>query len=121
MEAIVLRALVKDPDYRYQSADEMRADIEACLDGQPAAATAAMGAVSYGGYPDGQATTALRTDAGVATSMLPPMNPDDGGYGDRPSRHRQKKNNTSTSLLIVTGVLVLVGAIFIGKWLSKQF
>lgn len=32
MDAIVLKALVKDPDYRYQSADEMRADIEACLD-----------------------------------------------------------------------------------------
>lgn len=34
MDAIVLKALVKDPDYRYQSADEMRADIEACLDGR---------------------------------------------------------------------------------------
>jgi tRNA A-37 threonylcarbamoyl transferase component Bud32 len=35
MDAIVLKAMVKDPDHRYQSADEMRADIEACLDGQP--------------------------------------------------------------------------------------
>ena len=43
MDAIVMKALVKDPDYRYQSADEMRADIEACLDGQPVAATAAHG------------------------------------------------------------------------------
>ncbi len=50
MDAIVLKALVKDPDYRYQSADEMRADIEACLDGQPVAATAAMGATAAGGY-----------------------------------------------------------------------
>lgn len=118
MDAIVLRALVKDPNYRYQSADEMRADIEACLDGQPVAATAAMGSVGYGGYPDDQATTALRADAG-ATSMLPPMNPDDGGFGydDRPDRRRQqKKNNTSTILLVVAGVLVLVGAILIGKW-----
>ncbi|MFF7979661.1 Stk1 family PASTA domain-containing Ser/Thr kinase [Streptomyces sp. NPDC007901] len=117
MDAIVLRALVKDPNYRYQSADEMRADIEACLDGQPVAATAAMGSVGYG-YPDDQATTALRADAG-ATTMLPPMNPDDGGYGydDRPDRRRQqKKNNTSTILLIVAGILVLVGAILIGKW-----
>lgn len=118
MDAIVLRALVKDPNYRYQSADEMRADIEACLDGQPVAATAAMGSVGYGGYPDDQATTALRSDAG-ATTMLPPMNPDDGGYGydDRPDRRRQqKKNNTSTILLVVAGILVLVGAILIGKW-----
>jgi len=119
MDAIVLKALVKDPNYRYQSADEMRIDIEACLDGQPVAATAAMGSVGYGGYPDDQATTALRsTDAG-ATSMLPPMHPDDpgyGGYDDRPDRRRQKKNNTSTILLVVAAVLVLIGAILIGKW-----
>src|SRR3954454_14456210 len=117
MDAIVLRALVKDPNYRYQSADEMRADIEACLDGQPVAATAAMGSVGYGGYPDDQPTTALRSDAG-ATTMLPPMSPDDGGFGydDRPARRRQKKSNTSTILLVVAGILVLVGAILIGKW-----
>ncbi|MFJ4704319.1 Stk1 family PASTA domain-containing Ser/Thr kinase [Streptomyces anulatus] len=123
MDAIVLKALTKDPDYRYQSADEMRADIEACLDGQPVAATAAMGAAGYGGY-DGyntdQPTTALRpTDPNNAqTSMLPPVNPDDGGYGydDRQGRRRQqKKSNTSTILLVVAGILVLVGAILIGR------
>ncbi|RMB85564.1 Stk1 family PASTA domain-containing Ser/Thr kinase [Streptomyces shenzhenensis] len=121
MDAIVLKALVKDPNYRYQSADEMRADIEACLDGQPVGATAAMGVAGYGGYPDDQPTTALRADAPAgATTMLPPMNPDDGGYGydERPDRRRQqqKKNNTSTILLVVAGVLVLIGAILIGKW-----
>ncbi|MFE9092761.1 Stk1 family PASTA domain-containing Ser/Thr kinase [Streptomyces sp. NPDC007264] len=124
MDAIVLRALVKDPDYRYQSADEMRADIEACLDGQPVAATAAMGSVGYGAYPDDQPTTALRSGGGPAgmgaTTMLPPMNPDDGGgygYDERPDRRRQKKSNTSTILLVVAGALVLVGAILIGKWM----
>ncbi|MET9671467.1 Stk1 family PASTA domain-containing Ser/Thr kinase, partial [Streptomyces sp. NPDC006475] len=120
MDAIVLRALVKDPDYRYQSADEMRADIEACLDGQPVAATAAMGAVGYGYGSDDQATTALRqADPAGQTSMLPPMNPDDGGFGgydDRPGRRRQqKKSNTSTILLVVAGILVLVGAVLIGR------
>ncbi|WP_413758168.1 Stk1 family PASTA domain-containing Ser/Thr kinase [Streptomyces sp. MMBL 11-3] len=119
MDAIVLKALTKDPDYRYQSADEMRADIEACLDGQPVAATAAMGSVGYGGYPDDQPTTAMRSNDGQHTTMLPPANPDDGGFGydDRAGRRRQqKKNNTSTILLVVAGVLVLIGAILIGKW-----
>ncbi len=97
MDAIVLKALTKDPDYRYQSADEMRADIEACLDGQPVAATAAMGAAGYGGYPDDQPTTALRADSGAgATSMLPPMNPDDGGYGydERQSGAARRRRTT---------------------------
>ncbi|OIK26011.1 Stk1 family PASTA domain-containing Ser/Thr kinase [Streptomyces malaysiense] len=121
MDAIVLKALVKDPNYRYQSADEMRADIEACLDGQPVGATAAMGSVGYAGYGDDQATTALRPESpAAATAMLPPMNADDGGFGydDRPDRRRQqpKKSNTSTILLIVAGVLVLIGAILIGKY-----
>ncbi|HWU04827.1 MAG TPA: Stk1 family PASTA domain-containing Ser/Thr kinase [Streptomyces sp.] len=127
MDAIVLKALTKDPDYRYQSADEMRADIEACLDGQPVAATAAMGAVGYGGYDaygNDQPTTALRaTDPGGAqTSMLPPVNPDDGGYGydDRPGRRRQKKSNTSTILLVVAGILVLIGAILIGRYIFSS-
>ena len=119
MDAIVLRALVKDPDYRYQSADEMRADIEACLDGQPVAATAAMGAVGYGYGSNDQATAALRqADPAGQTSMLPPMNPDDGGfndYDDRPDRRRQKKSNTSTILLVLAGILVLVGAVLIGR------
>ncbi|KOU44739.1 serine/threonine protein kinase [Streptomyces sp. WM6373] len=136
MDAIVLKALVKDPDYRYQSADEMRADIEACLDGQPVAATAAMGAAGYG-YPDqghgygpqgyDQPTTALRTtDAGAQTSMMPPMPPGDGGYGygdqghggyDQGSNRRQnqKKSRASTVLLVAAGILVLVGAILIGR------
>ncbi|MYT32537.1 MULTISPECIES: Stk1 family PASTA domain-containing Ser/Thr kinase [unclassified Streptomyces] len=121
MDAIVLKALVKDPDYRYQSADEMRADIEAALDGQPVAATAALGAVGYG--EQDQPTTMLRAQqdpGGPKTAMLPPMNPDDGAYGyeDRGDRRRgggQKKSNVSTILLVLAAILVLVGAIFIGK------
>ncbi|KUL45828.1 serine/threonine protein kinase [Streptomyces sp. NRRL F-4489] len=119
MDAIVLKALVKDPDYRYQSADEMRADIEAALDGQPVAATTAMGAGGYG--EQDQPTTMLRAQdpGGPKTTMLPPMNPDDGGYGyeERGDRRRggQKKSNVSTILLVVAAILVLVGAIFIGK------
>ncbi|MFD3562604.1 Stk1 family PASTA domain-containing Ser/Thr kinase [Streptomyces sp. NPDC058686] len=125
MDAIVLKALTKDPDYRYQSADEMRADIEACLDGQPVAATAAMGAVGYGGHPDDQQTAMLHPqNGGGQTSMLPPVNPDDGGYGydDRPDRRRQSqgKNRTSTILLVLAGVLVLVGAILIGKFFMDE-
>ncbi|AZM90020.1 MULTISPECIES: Stk1 family PASTA domain-containing Ser/Thr kinase [Streptomyces] len=135
MDAIVLKALVKDPDYRYQSADEMRADIEACLEGQPVAATASMGAAGYG-YPDqggyghqgyDQPTTALRSQDSGQTSMMPPMPPGGGdgnyaydnqghgGYDQGHGRRQQKKSRASTILLAVAAVLVLVGAILIGK------
>ncbi|MEV5509222.1 Stk1 family PASTA domain-containing Ser/Thr kinase [Streptomyces orinoci] len=131
IDAIVLKALVKDPDYRYQSADEMRADIEAYLDGRPVAATAALGAAGYGaGYGEDQPTTMLRPhDAGAPgqTSMLPPVR-DGGGYGgydDGPGGGHGghgggRKSRLSTVLLVLAGVLVLVGAIFIGKSLFSS-
>ncbi|GAA2708589.1 MULTISPECIES: Stk1 family PASTA domain-containing Ser/Thr kinase [Streptomyces] len=128
IDAIVLKALTKDPDYRYQSADEMRADIEAALDGRPVAAAAALGAMGPGGYGEDQPTTMLRShEQGMGqTSMMPPV-AEGGGYGggyggyDEGSRGGRRgngggrKNNLSTILLVVAGVLVLVGAIFIGK------
>ncbi|MGZ9932148.1 Stk1 family PASTA domain-containing Ser/Thr kinase [Streptomyces sp. NC-S4] len=140
MDAIVLKALVKDPDYRYQSADEMRADIEACLDGQPVAAAAAMGAAGGYGYPDqgqgyghqgyDQPTAALRaTDPGGQTAMMAPMPPGDGGYGygdqghggyDQGPNRGQKKSKASTVLLVAAGILVLVGAILIGRSLFGE-
>ena len=125
MDAIVLKALVKDPDYRYQSADEMRADMEACLDGQPVSAAAPMGAAGYGGYgADDAPTTMMRPQdpAAAQTTMLPPSNPDDGafGYDERPDRRRQAKSHTSTVLLVIAGVLVLAGAILIGKWVVSD-
>lgn len=115
MDAIVMKALVKDPDYRYQSADEMRADIDAALEGLPVAATAAMGAA---GYAADTPTTAMAPQNGYGTTMLPPARDDDGGMGyeERPGRRRQKRSGTtSTVLLILACVIVLVGAIFIGK------
>lgn len=120
MDAIVMKALTKDPDYRYQSADEMRADIEACLDGQPVAATAAMGAVGYGGYPNDQPTAALRAQD-PQTSMLPPARPDDGGFYDEGrGRRKPRKSPLSTILLALAVILVLVGAIFVGKALLSS-
>ncbi|MFC7217194.1 Stk1 family PASTA domain-containing Ser/Thr kinase [Streptomyces polyrhachis] len=127
MDAIVLKALTKDPDYRYQSADEMRADIEACLDGQPVAATASMGVMSGYGYGDAP-TTAMGavgggSPYGQSGSMLPPSRDDDGGMGydeggpggGRRRQQPQRSGTMSTVLLVVAGILVLVGAIFIGK------
>ncbi|WP_049656874.1 Stk1 family PASTA domain-containing Ser/Thr kinase [Kitasatospora sp. MY 5-36] len=99
VDAIVLKALAKDRDYRYQSADEMRDDIERFLDGLPVAAAQqaayGMGPGGYGydqnGYPQqhdpyGQ-TNVLPQQPGGPTTVLPqasgqPGYGQQGGYQD---------------------------------------
>jgi beta-lactam-binding protein with PASTA domain len=96
--------------------------LSSCTPGVYVGASTGYGYPYGGGYgypPEDQPTTALRqADPAGQTSMMPPINHDDGGYGydDRPDRRRggQKKSNTSTILLVLAGILVLVGAIFIG-------
>ncbi|WP_405737470.1 Stk1 family PASTA domain-containing Ser/Thr kinase [Streptomyces sp. NBC_01537] len=93
IDAIVLRALAKDPAYRYQSADEMRADIEACLDGR-AVAAAGIGAAAV-------------TDN--ATVKLAAVDP--------PEEPGQPKGRKSKVLLVVAAVVVIVGAVLMGRLL----
>ncbi|MFJ8431769.1 Stk1 family PASTA domain-containing Ser/Thr kinase [Kitasatospora sp. NPDC094019] len=101
VDAIVLKALAKDRDYRYQSADEMRDDIERFLDGLPVAAAQqaaayGMGAAGYGydqnGYPQhdpyGQTNLLPQQAPGGPTTVLPqagyaaqPQPGYDDGYG----------------------------------------
>ncbi|HEV2374337.1 MAG TPA: Stk1 family PASTA domain-containing Ser/Thr kinase [Streptosporangiaceae bacterium] len=105
-DAIVLRAMAKDPNERYQSASEMRADIQRALSGMPVSAppmtagygpTQRMGAatgLSMGGPP----TQGMQGyDYGQEDGYLPP----EGG------------NRNRTALLWILG-LVLVLAVVAG-------
>ncbi|HET9075957.1 MAG TPA: Stk1 family PASTA domain-containing Ser/Thr kinase [Acidimicrobiales bacterium] len=46
LEAVIMKALAKDPAGRYQSAEEMRADLNRFVEGHPVAATPAMAAAT---------------------------------------------------------------------------
>ncbi|MET9612407.1 Stk1 family PASTA domain-containing Ser/Thr kinase [Kitasatospora indigofera] len=95
IDAIVLKALTKDRDYRYQSADEMRDDIERFLDGLPVAAAqqAAYGMGAAGGYgydqngqyaqhdPYGQTNMLPQQPGGGPTTVLPQVGSPQQGYG----------------------------------------
>jgi serine/threonine-protein kinase len=61
VDAIVMKALAKHPDERYQSADEMRADLERALDGRPVAAAPTV-AAGFGAA--GAPTTVMAPSSG---------------------------------------------------------
>jgi serine/threonine-protein kinase len=73
LEAVIMKALSKNPDNRYQDADEMRADLERVRLGQPVQATPLL--------PE-SARTQVIASSGPPTAVLPPVGPE----GDEPRR-----------------------------------
>ena len=132
-----MKSLAKHPDERYQSADEMRADLERALDGRPVAAaptvaagfgapapTAVMapsaGGRGYGG-PGGYGSAASQTRYDPAAYQ----SGEDSGPVDEVPRSRRapsgtggrkasKKDNTGWVIMAVVVVvaLVLVGVVY---------
>jgi serine/threonine-protein kinase len=86
IEAIVMKALAKNPDNRYQTAQEMKADLLRFIEGIPVSATPVL--------PTQQLTT------GEPTAILPPY-----------SAEEKKTPGWVWALIIGIGVLVVVGII----------
>lgn len=100
--AIVMKALTKDPNYRYQSAADMRGDIQRASQGMPVAApTMAMNAGTQV-MQGGQRTQMMRGGSSTMGYDLPPVN-----YAEpEPEEGRGKK----VALWALVGLLA-VGAI----------
>ncbi|HEX6953066.1 MAG TPA: Stk1 family PASTA domain-containing Ser/Thr kinase [Gaiellaceae bacterium] len=90
LDMVILRALAKDPDERYQSADEMEGDLERVTRGAPVAATTVDAATQVLSRPDTGATaaTAATMIAPSAAVTRPPVVEEEvheeRGGGDRP-------------------------------------
>jgi eukaryotic-like serine/threonine-protein kinase len=69
LEAVIMKALSKNPDNRYQDADEMRADLERARLGQTVQATPLL--------PESARTQRI-APAGPPTAVLPPVEPENG-------------------------------------------
>jgi eukaryotic-like serine/threonine-protein kinase len=109
-DAIVLKAMEKDPADRYQSAGEMRNDIQRALAGAPVAAP--MQTQTYG---PGTRRMGAATQAAGRTAAIPPYRygPEDGGPGPD-----QPKRKVWPWVAVITTVVVLAVAIFFVTFLT---
>ena len=138
VDAIVMKALAKHPDERYQSADEMRADLERALDGRPVAAaptvaagfgaaaapTTVMSAPGGRGYGAGGYNAVAQTryePSAYQSSEYEDENPEDEGPRSRRARApqggrgKEKKDKTGWIIISVVTVIVIVLAVFVVK------
>ncbi|WP_414641131.1 Stk1 family PASTA domain-containing Ser/Thr kinase [Actinospica sp.] len=138
VDAIVMKALAKHPDERYQSADEMRADLERALDGRPVAAAPTV-AAGFGAA--GAPTTVMAPSSGrgygagagygsAAPTRYEPTAYQASEYGqdgpeDEVPRSRRASNSPATRgkgkdktgwiILSVVVVILVVLAVFVFK------
>lgn len=115
-DPMVLKAMAKDPANRYQSAADMRGDIQRALGGYPIAAQ--LPAPGFDGAPGTRRMDPMdpRTQMQGRTGSLPPYEYD-AGYGDRGGQgprggYRQQRKRPIWPWVAALGVLVLVGAYF---------
>ena len=109
IDAVVLKALAKDPDDRYQSAAEMRADIARLLSGEQTTAqrTTAVVPMAAGAM----AANAYDTPTHVAgpPTVLPPEDLEEGEYEEE----EPQKSRVGLAILIAALIVLALG---LGGW-----
>ncbi|NRQ31576.1 Stk1 family PASTA domain-containing Ser/Thr kinase [Nonomuraea sp. NN258] len=117
-DAIVLKAMAKDPAHRYQSASEMRADIQRAMSGMPVDAQTMAMTGNYGQGTRMMTTTqAAQGPATQRTTAVPPYEYGDTEHGGRGGRRRASGgggNAVKTALWIIIPLLIIGAFITVG-------
>jgi serine/threonine-protein kinase len=111
LEQIILTAMAKDPDARYQTADDMRADLLRFLRGRPLAAGPVTAIVSEVPTSATAAQAAGAYAAAAAATIATPRVDDRGRYSAGPVYDEKKRNPWLRTTLVVLGLALLVGGI----------
>jgi beta-lactam-binding protein with PASTA domain/tRNA A-37 threonylcarbamoyl transferase component Bud32 len=122
-DAIVLKAMAKDPVHRYQSAGEMRADIQRAMSGMPVDAQTMQMNNNYGGT---RMMTATQSPAGPPTQRsgsVPPYEYEDGhggGHGGR-GGGRRRASSGGDNKAIKTAAWIVVPLLIIGAFIGVGY
>jgi serine/threonine-protein kinase len=107
LERIIMTALAKDPSHRYQTADDLRADLLRFRRGRPIAAAPVTAIVAE--VPT-TATTAHAAEAYAATKATPRV--EEGlRHGGAPGYERRRPNPALVTFLTLLALTAVIGAI----------
>jgi serine/threonine-protein kinase len=110
LEQIILTAMAKDPDHRYQTADDLRADLLRFRRGRPLAAAPVTAVVTE--IPT-SATAAAAADAYAAATIATPRVDDRGRYVGGTAYQRPRRNPALVTTLTLLGLAALVAVILV--------
>ncbi|NUW37074.1 Stk1 family PASTA domain-containing Ser/Thr kinase [Nonomuraea sp. SMC257] len=121
-DAIVLKAMAKDPAHRYQSASEMRADIQRAMTGMPVdAQTMAMNNTYAPSTRMMTSTQAAANPATQRTTAVPPYEYDEGGAGRGGGGRRRANGGGGGNTALKTAAWILVPLLVIGAFIGVGY
>ncbi len=113
LELVIMTALSKEPENRYQTADDMRADILRFRRGRPV--VGAPVAAMMVDHPTPSSTAAIRAnsaaEAYAASTVVTPRVDERGRIAGQPSVSRKSRNTALVWVLTLLGLAAVVGAI----------
>ena len=113
LEQVILTALAKDPEHRYQSADDLRGDLLRFRRGRPLAAapvTALVAEVPTGAVATTNVTSASQAYAAAAATVASPRVDSRGRYVGT-GVPRKKRNTALVWTLTLLGLAAVIGGI----------
>lgn len=112
LEAVVMRLLAKNPDNRYRSADDLRADLRRWLDGQP---TLAEQTAMPTAAPDATRVAVPAVAAAVAAPQEHPAEADVDDYDEE-----EQRSSTGLFVAIFTVLLLILAGLGFWLWSSLR-